>query len=207
MYNGALNRNWHFEHGLFDPEGSKVNSYMHRCESFCYCYLAVGSSSLLTLSDEVVQFYRKQFSYEEGKKSLCERIRKGLLKVLDSETPLYSNPQYSYLHKMTRAMQNASGLRAQAKAQVCTIFLISFYWNLMKYFQFFSKQLQASFTVHKRISQHACLCVLATECTRVGHLKNAWAPWQQLSTSELGNAGEFSSSPQQFLLQYFIARS
>ncbi len=78
----------------------------------------------MTLSDEVIQFYRKQFSYEEGKKSLCDRIRKGLLKVLDSETPLYSNPQYSYLHKMARAMQNASGLRAQAKAQVCIIFLI-----------------------------------------------------------------------------------
>ncbi len=66
-------------------------------------FITVGS--LLALSDDLALLYRKQFSTEEGKKQLIERIRRNLVKILDRETPPYQcNTQYTYLFKMARAI-------------------------------------------------------------------------------------------------------
>ncbi len=67
--------------------------------------IAFSDGPDLPLTDTLVQFYEDKHKTFNGKKSLCERIRKGFTRAVSSPEPKYGYAVYRHFHGLARAWE------------------------------------------------------------------------------------------------------
>ena len=53
-----------------------------------------------------MDFYRNNYTHDEGIKSLTRRMKRGITIALETETPPFHDPRCKKLHEMCRAVEN-----------------------------------------------------------------------------------------------------